>query len=110
MYLCVEDKGQLESVLSSGVVAHTFNPITWEAEASSSLWVQGQPGLHNEFQDSQGYKVRPCLKKTKKGQGGKKRKESVLSFCQECLCDELRISWVWQGVPLPIEPPASPGY
>ena len=29
------------------------------------FWVQGQPGLHSEFQDSQGYTEKPCLKKTK---------------------------------------------
>jgi hypothetical protein len=35
------------------VVAHTFNPSTWEAEAGGFLssrpaWVPGQPGLHRE--------------------------------------------------------------
>ena len=33
--------------------------------------VQGQPGLQSEFQDSQDYKEKPCLKKPKK----KKKKE-----------------------------------
>jgi hypothetical protein len=28
--------------------------------------VQGQPGLQSEFQDSQGYAEKPCLKKPKK--------------------------------------------
>jgi hypothetical protein len=32
-------------------VVHTFNPSTQEAKAA---WVQGQPGLQSEFQDSQG--------------------------------------------------------
>ena len=49
-----------------------FNPSTWEAEAVRSLWVPDQPGLHSEFQDSQGYIIRLCLKKKKKK---KKRKE-----------------------------------
>ena len=40
-----------------GVVAHAFNPSTWEAEAGGFLnsrpawsteWVPGQPGLHRE--------------------------------------------------------------
>jgi hypothetical protein len=40
-----------------GVVVHTFNPSTWEAEAGgflssrpawSTKWVPGQPGLHRE--------------------------------------------------------------
>jgi hypothetical protein len=30
------------------------------------FWVQGQPGLQSEFQDSQGYTEKPCLKKKKK--------------------------------------------
>ena len=41
---------------------HAFNPSTLEAEAGESLWVQGQPGLHSEFQDSLGYTEKPCLK------------------------------------------------
>jgi hypothetical protein len=45
------------------VVAHSFNSSTWEAEAEGSLWIQGQPDLHNEFKDSQDYTKRPCLKK-----------------------------------------------
>jgi hypothetical protein len=28
--------------------------------------LQGQPGLQSEFQDSQGYTEKPCLKKPKK--------------------------------------------
>jgi hypothetical protein len=40
-----------------GMVAHAFNPSTWEAEAGGFLssrpawsteWVPGQPGLHRE--------------------------------------------------------------
>jgi hypothetical protein len=27
------------------------------------FWVQGQPGLQSEFQDSQGYTEKPCLEK-----------------------------------------------
>jgi hypothetical protein len=35
-------------------VTYPFNPTTWEAEDRS------QPGLQNEFQDSQGYTEKPC--------------------------------------------------
>jgi hypothetical protein len=28
-----------------------------------NFWVRGQPGLQSEFQDSQGYTGKPCLKK-----------------------------------------------
>jgi hypothetical protein len=33
----------------------------WQAD----VWVRGQPGLQSEFQDSQDYTEKPCLKKTK---------------------------------------------
>jgi hypothetical protein len=46
-----------------GVVVHAFNPSTQEAEAGG-VW--GQPGLQSEFQDSQGYTERSCLKQTNK--------------------------------------------
>jgi len=34
-----------------------------EAEAGGSLWVQVQPDLQSEFQDSQNYTEKPCLEK-----------------------------------------------
>ena len=33
------------------LVAHAFNPSTWEAEAGGSLWVWGQPGLQELVPD-----------------------------------------------------------
>ena len=53
------------------MVAHTFNPSTWEAEAGGFL-SSSQPGLQSEFQDSQCYTEKPCLKKTKKQNKTKK--------------------------------------
>jgi hypothetical protein len=44
--------------------ARASNPSTQEAEAGG-LWVKGQPGLHSEFEASQCYIARPCLKKKK---------------------------------------------
>lgn len=44
-------------------MAHTFNHINWEAEAGRFLWVLGQPRLQSTFQASQGYIVKPGLKK-----------------------------------------------
>ena len=50
---------------SQVVAAHAFNPSTWEVEAGRALWVQMQPGLQSEFQDSQSHPEKPCLKKQK---------------------------------------------
>jgi hypothetical protein len=35
-------------------------------QRQADFWVRGQPGLQSEFQNSQGYKEKPCLEKTKK--------------------------------------------
>jgi hypothetical protein len=47
-------------MVALGVVAHTFNPSTWGAEAGGFL--SSRPGLHSEFQDTQGYTENPVLK------------------------------------------------
>jgi hypothetical protein len=41
------------------------------------LWVRGQPGLQSEFQDSQGYTEKPCLKK----QTNKQKKANHFVVC-----------------------------
>ena len=46
---------------TANLVVHTFNPSTWEAEAGRSLSSR-PPGLHREFQDSQGYIEKPVSK------------------------------------------------
>jgi hypothetical protein len=49
-------------------------------QRQADFWVWGQPGLHSEFQDSQGYTEKPCLekpkKKKKKMRRGKNKEES----------------------------------
>jgi hypothetical protein len=35
-------------------------------QRQADFWVRGQPGLHSEFQDSQGYIEKPCLEKQNK--------------------------------------------
>ena len=54
--------------------------------------VQGQPGLRSEFQDSQGYVVRPCLQnKTKNKQTNKKQIDKViLQNKKEMDCQEVK--------------------
>lgn len=51
------------SKVGLGVVADIFNPSTWGRGVGGSLSLK--PGLHIEFQEGQGYIVRPCLKKKK---------------------------------------------
>lgn len=36
--------------------------VVQKSHAAEQVSVQGQPGLQTKFQDSQGYKVRQCLK------------------------------------------------
>jgi hypothetical protein len=57
----------------------TFNTSTWEAEAGKFLSSR-QPGLQSEFQDSQGYTEKPCLRKPKQKQKLTNKKEDILSF------------------------------
>jgi hypothetical protein len=54
------------------VVAHDFNPSTWEAETGGFL--SSRPAWSTEFQDSQGYTEKPCLKKTKQNRTNNKSK------------------------------------
>lgn len=50
-------------------------PALWEAEATGSVRVRGQLGLHDELQDSQGYILRPCLNRKERAEEGKKGKK-----------------------------------
>jgi hypothetical protein len=40
------------------------------------FWVQDQPGLQSEFQDSQGYTEKPCLEKQTNKQKKKKTQKT----------------------------------
>ena len=60
------------------MVAHAFNPRIWEAEAGGFLnSVRGKPHLQSEFQDSQSYTEKPCLKqnKTKQNKNNNNKKD-----------------------------------
>ena len=53
-------------------------------QRQADFWVWGQPGLQSEFQDSQGYTEKPCLRKTKtKTKTNKKKK-----MWTECLLQQ----------------------
>jgi hypothetical protein len=57
------------------------------------FWIRGQPGVQSEFQDSQGYTEKPCLKKqtnkqTKKLEGG-----LLSSLSQTCAWMVLNVLW-----------------
>ena len=60
--------------MMSGGVVPAFNPSILEVEADESLFIGGQPSTHSEFRASQGYIVRPCLKKKKQQQQQQKDK------------------------------------
>jgi hypothetical protein len=49
-----------------GMMAYACCPKDKEAETRRSIQIQGQCALCQEFQDSQGYIVKPSLKKLKK--------------------------------------------
>jgi flagellar biosynthesis/type III secretory pathway protein FliH len=40
------------------------------------FWVRGQPGLQSEFQDSQSYTEKPCLKKRQDKKEKKEKKDT----------------------------------
>jgi hypothetical protein len=61
------------------VVAHAFNPSTWEAEAGGFL-IRGQPGLQSEFQDSQSYTEKPCLNKKEEEEEKKRKKPHTIQL------------------------------
>lgn len=44
------------------MVVHIYNISHWETKEGDLVQVQGQPDLHSEFQTSQDYRVRSCLK------------------------------------------------
>jgi hypothetical protein len=53
-------------------------------QRQADFWIQGQPGLQSEFQDSQVYKEKPCLEKPKnQGGGGEFEFPIPLLFKQE---------------------------
>jgi hypothetical protein len=64
------------------MVAHAFNPSTWEAEAGGFL--SSRPGLQSEFQDSQGYTEKPCLEKQNKTKQNKKQTTTTKKTHSHC--------------------------
>ena len=44
---------------------YAFNPCTSSAEAEGSMMFKASMIYQSEFQDSQGYKEKPCFKKLK---------------------------------------------
>jgi hypothetical protein len=50
-----------------------------DRQKQADFWVRGQPGLQSEFQDSQGYTEKHCLKKKKNKK--KKVKINLKKYC-----------------------------
>jgi hypothetical protein len=57
------------------VVAHAFDPSTWEAKAGRFL--SSRPTWSSEFQDSQEYSEKTCLKNKKQKQKQKQNKNKT---------------------------------
>jgi hypothetical protein len=64
-------------------------------QRQADFWVQGQPGLQSEFQDSQGYTEKPCLEKPKK----KKKKNSLKSLSSAKYHSAEHQSFIWISNP-----------
>lgn len=87
-----------------GVVEHSFDPRTQEADTGRFLRVQGQPALYIEFQDNQNYLERgretlSLKKKIKKMEGCLKESLSkssgelvVTDFQQVCVDTRLLLT------------------
>ena len=93
---------ELEKECLLGVVAHAFNPSTWEAEAGgfpssrpawSTKWVPGQPWLHRET-------LSPKTKKKNKKKQQKKKEDitwtDVTGGCAEHLLLSLSKVIIWE--------------
>jgi hypothetical protein len=69
-------------------------PVWWRTslipalgrQRQADFWVQGQPALQSEFQDSQGYTEKPCLEKqTNKREQNRKQKDTTAYKQAACL-------------------------
>lgn len=49
-----------------GMVVHTFNHRTWQAQVGWTPWVRGKPDLHANTLANQRYVARTCLDGAKK--------------------------------------------
>jgi hypothetical protein len=61
-------------------------------QRQADFCIRGQPGLQSEFQDSQGYTEKPCLKKTKQN---KTKKQSKTNKQTKNLLIVFTIKWKW---------------
>ena len=65
------------------------------SQRQADFWVRGQPGLQSEFQDSQGYTEKPCLKNKQTNKNSSKGR--WLGGYTAC-CAAVR-TWVWSLAP-----------
>jgi hypothetical protein len=56
---------------------HTLLIPALRRQKQTDFWFQGQPGLQSEFQDSQGYTEKPCLKKQNKTKQNKTKQNKT---------------------------------
>ena len=71
-------------------------------QSQADFWIQGQPGLQSEFQDSQGYTEKPCLEKNKKQktnkQTNKKQKTKTKKNWSFVFSDVILRLWILKDI------------
>jgi hypothetical protein len=63
-------------------------------QRQADFWVRGQPGLHSEFRDSQGYTEKPCLKNKQTNKQTLATEEPMLWHSDQRQLPQRLMTWV----------------
>ena len=77
------------------VVAYSFYPRTW-GQKQADFWVQDQPGLQSEFQDSQGYRETLSRKQTNKQKNIAMRTMAQYVFSSQEFHNRFQETFFWR--------------
>jgi hypothetical protein len=90
-WACVWSSDQLESRHSRAWWCTPLIPaLGRQRQRQADFWVRGQPGLQSEFQDSQGYTEKPCLKTKTKNKNKQTKRTDTVQAAQRLLTPELQ--------------------
>ena len=85
----------IRNVLFWEILVHTFQRTTQQAKAGRALWGSSLSHLQSEFQDSQHYTEKPCLKKQNK-------KPNKIFSQSYILCDWIQLLRLfWEAMETP---------